>query len=148
MSELWTRLIGAEAARSNAYHASNPRLCKSATTGLKLRARRRWHLARLALLRPDRSIDLHHQPVRLALRRLEHRDTSSPYCCRFYRALDQFGRAASLRFQGCLQVFDHRLELLVRQLLDQIALLNLVLARAQQRQNLQPGIRKSVRLLN
>ena len=34
-------------------------------------SRRRHALPRLALLRPDRSIDLHHQPVRLALGRLE-----------------------------------------------------------------------------
>src|SRR6516165_5673202 len=35
---------------------------------VRSRARRRWHtLLRLALLRPDRGVSLHHQPVRLAL---------------------------------------------------------------------------------
>ena len=59
------------------------------------------------------------------------------YGYRFYRPLDHFCRRSSLRFQRCLQVLDHGLKLLVRQALDHIALLDLVLARAQQRQNLQ-----------
>src|SRR6266540_3945602 len=54
-------------------------------------------LPRLALLRPDRSIDLHHQPVRLALGRLEHRESGSRYCCRFFHPLDHFDRTASVR---------------------------------------------------
>jgi len=100
-------------------------------------ARRRRHaLPRLALLRPDRSIDLHHQPVRLALGRLEH-DSGSRYCCGFYHPVDHFDWTASLRCKRGFDVLDHGLKLLVRQLLDQIAVLNLVLARAQQRQNLQ-----------
>src|SRR5262245_8252536 len=92
-------------------------------------SRRRHALPRLALLGPDRSIDLHHQPVRLALGRLEHRESGSRWCCRFYHPLDHFDRTACLRFKRCLQVLDHRLKLLVRQLLDQIAVLDLVLAR-------------------
>jgi len=51
--------------------------------------------------------------------------------------LDHFDRTACLCFKRGLDVLDHGLELLVRQLLDQIAVLNLVLARDQQRQNLQ-----------
>src|SRR5262245_26310875 len=92
-------------------------------------SRRRHALPRLALLGPDRSINLHHQPVRLALGRLEHRESGSRWCCRFYHPLDHFDRTACLRFKRCLQVLDHRLKLLVRQLLDQIAVLDLVLAR-------------------
>ena len=46
-------------------------------------------------------------------------------------------RAASLRFKRGLDVLDHGLKLLVRQVLDRIAVLDLVLARDQQRQNLQ-----------
>src|SRR5262249_37374997 len=59
------------------------------------------------------------------------------YGYRFYRPLDHFCRRSSLRFQRCLQVLDHGLKLLVRQALDHIALLDLVLARAQPRQDLQ-----------
>src|SRR5215471_21521174 len=107
-------------------------------TSTRSRARGRRHaLPRLALLRPDRSIDLHHQPVRLALGRLEHRESGSRYCCRFYHPLDHFDRAASLRCKGGLDELDHGLKLLVRQVLDRIAVLDLVLARDQQRQNLQ-----------
>src|SRR5262245_49078148 len=128
--------------------------CTVTTT---LRARRRWHLRALsrpdivrsgasrrrhalpgfALLWPDRSIDLHHQPIRLALGRLEHWESGSRYCCRFYHPLDHFDWIACLRFKRGLDELDHDLKLLIRQLLDQIALLNPVLARAQQRQNLQ-----------
>src|SRR6516165_5743866 len=91
-------------------------------------SRRRHALPRLALLRPDRSIDLHHQPVRLALGRLEHRESGSRCCCRFYHPLDHSNRAASLRFKRGLDVLDHGLKLLVRQVLDRIAVLDLVLA--------------------
>src|SRR6516165_4645854 len=96
-------------------------------------SRRRHALPRLALLRSDRSVDLHHQPVRLALGRFEHRESGSRY------PLDHFDRTAWLRFKRGLDVLDHGLKLLVRQLLDQIAVLNLVLARDQQCQDLEVG---------
>src|SRR5262245_32478828 len=92
-----------------------------------LGACRRWHLARLALSRTNRGVSLHHQPVRLALGRLEHRESGSRWCCRFYHPLDHFDWTASLGCKRGLDVLDHALKLLVRQLLDQIAVLNLVL---------------------
>ena len=76
----------------------------------------------MALTRTHCGVRFEHQPV-LALgsgRRSGHR---------FYRPLDHSNRVASLRFQRCLQVLDHRLKLFVRQLLEQIAVLGLVLAR-------------------
>src|SRR5215472_6554089 len=72
-------------------HLSRPDIVRSGAS------RRRHALPRLALLRPDRSVDLHHQPVRLAFGRLEHRASGSRYCCMFYHPLDHFDRAASLR---------------------------------------------------
>src|SRR5262245_17126512 len=114
---------------SSPHGAASP----SRLTARSLPRRRRHALPRLALLGPDRGIDLHHQPVRLALGRLEHRESGTRYCCRFYHPLDHFDRTVSLRFKRGLDVFDHGLELLIRQLLDQIALLNPVLARTQQR---------------
>src|SRR6516162_6872379 len=57
--------------------------------------------------------------------------------CWFCRPLDHSNRAASLRFQRCRQVLDHRLKLLVRQVLERIAVVDLVLARNQQCQDLQ-----------
>jgi len=53
----------------------------------------------------------------------------------FYRPLDHSNRAASLRFKRGLDVLDHGLKLLVRQVLDRIAVLDLVLARYQQRKD-------------
>src|SRR4029077_10540030 len=96
---------------------------------------------RLALLRPDRSIDLHHQPVRLALWRLEHRDRGSRYCFRFYRPLDHFWRRARLGCKRGLDVLDHGFKLLVRQVLERIAVLDLVLAGHQQREDFEVGRR-------
>src|SRR6516225_243960 len=83
--------------------------------------RQRTMLARNALPRADCRVGLQHQPV-LGL---------GSVCrggCWFYRPLDHSNRAASLRFQRCLQVLDHGLKLLVRQALDHIAVLDLVLA--------------------
>src|SRR5262245_1720798 len=111
-------------------HLSRPVIVRSGAS------RRRHALPRLAPLGPDRSIDLHRESVR-PLGRLEHRESGSRYCFGFYRPLDHFCRRASLRCKRGLDVLDHGLKLLVRQLLDQIAVLNLVLARNQQRQNLQ-----------
>src|SRR6516164_2237828 len=91
-------------------------------------ARWRWHPARLALPRADRRVRFKHQPV-LGLGRLDRGRRRGG--CRFYRPLDHSNRAASLRFERCLQVLDHILKLLVRQVLDHIALLDLVLARDQ-----------------
>src|SRR5262249_38209482 len=102
---------------------------------VRSRPRRRWHLARLALPRADRGVGLQHHSV-LGFGRIEQRAALYLYGYRFYRPLDHFCRRSSLRFQRCLQVLDHGLKLLVRQALDHIAL-DLVLARAQQRQNLQ-----------
>src|SRR5262249_24508221 len=50
------------------------------------------------------------------------------YGPRFYRSLDQFDRAASLRCQRVLDVLDHGFKLLVRQVFERIAVLDLVLA--------------------
>ena len=100
-------------------HLSRPDIVKSGAS------RRRHALPRLALQRRDRSIDLHHQPV-LWFGRLERR--CSFYGHRFCRSLDQFDRAASLSFKRGLDVLDHGLKLLVRQLLDRIAVLDFVLA--------------------
>src|SRR6516225_6530182 len=86
-----------------------------------LLVRQRTMLARNALPRADCRVGLQHQPV-LGL---------GSVCrggCWFYRPLDHSNRAASLRFQRSLEVFDHVLKLLVRQVLDHIAVLDLVLA--------------------
>src|SRR5215831_11841675 len=88
---------------------------------VRSRPRRRWHLARLALPRADCRVGLQHQPVR-GLGSVRRGG------CWFYRPLDHFNRTASLRFQRCLDVFDHGLKLLVGQLLERIAVLDLVLA--------------------
>src|SRR5262249_43665325 len=61
------------------------------------------------------------------------------YGYRFYRSLDHFCRRASLRCKRGLDVLDHGFKLLVRQLLEQIAVFDLVLARDQQRQDLEVG---------
>ena len=53
-------------------------------------------------------------------------------CSRFRYPLDHLGLIASVRRKRRLDVLDRRLELLVRHLLDRIAVLDLVLARAQQ----------------
>src|SRR5262249_31724058 len=50
----------------------------------------------------------------------------------FYRPLDHFGRASSLRCKRGLDVLDHGFKLLVRQVFERIALLDLVLARDKQ----------------
>ena len=49
------------------------------------------------------------------------------------------GPATSLRFKRALDVLDHGLKLLISQVLERIAVLDLVLARNQQRQNLEVG---------
>ena len=50
------------------------------------------------------------------------------YGYRFYRPLDHFCRRASLRCKRGLDVLDHGFKLLVRQVLERIAVLDLVLA--------------------
>src|SRR5262245_3659903 len=114
---------------------SRPDIVKSGAS------RRRHALPRLALLRPDRSIDLHHQPVRLALGRLERRESGSRYCCGFYSSIDHFDWTASLRCKRGLDVLDHSFKLLVRQVLERIAVFDLMLARDQQRQDFVVGAR-------
>src|SRR5262249_7125198 len=99
-------------------------------------ARWRSHLARSALPRADCRVGLQHHSV-LGFGTIEQRAALDLYGYRFYRPLDHFCRRSSLRFQRCLQVLDHGLKLLVRQALDHIAVLDLVLARAQPRQDLQ-----------
>ena len=71
--------------------------------------------------------------------RIEQRAALYLYGYRFYRPLDHFCRRSSLRFQRCLQVLDHGLKLLVRQALDHIAVLDIVLARNQQCQDFEVG---------
>src|SRR5215467_1417484 len=79
----------------------------------------------------DRGVRREHQPA-LWFGRLERGRRRSFYGRRFYRSLDQFDRAASLRCKRVLDVLDHAFNLLVRQVLDHIALLDLVLARDKQ----------------
>jgi len=102
------------------------------------RARWRWHLAlpRHALLRANRAVDIFEQPVwTLALGfKLKGRQ-----CSWLYSPFNDVGLMASLRGKCFLDVLNRRLKLLVRQVLDQIAVLDLVLARNQQRQDLEIG---------
>src|SRR5262249_29632719 len=92
---------------------------------VRSRPRRRWHLARHALPRADCRVGLQHQPV-LGL------GSGRRGGCWFYRPLDHFGRASSLRCKRGLDVLDHGFKLLVRQVFERIALLDLVLARDKQ----------------
>src|SRR5262249_22252638 len=98
---------------------------------VRSRPRRRWHLARLALPRADRGVRREHQPA-LWFGRLERGRRRSFYGRRFYRSLDQFDRAASLRGKRGLDVLDHGLKVLVCQVFERIAVLDLVLARDKQ----------------
>src|SRR5262245_1154469 len=88
---------------------------------VRSRPRRRWHLARHALARADCRVGLQHQPV-LGL------GSGRRGGCWFYRPLDHFGRASSLRCKRGLDVLDHGFKLLVRQVFERIAVLDLVLA--------------------
>src|SRR6516162_9715347 len=106
------------AAKFDAPHGRFSRIFRS-------RARWRSDLAWHALPRADCRVGLQHQPV-LGLGSVRLGG------CWFYRPLDQFDRAASLRCKRGLDVLDHVFNLLVRQVLDHIALLDLVLARDKQ----------------
>src|SRR5262249_39115828 len=101
-------------------------------------ARWRSHLARNALPRADCRVGLQHHSV-LGFGRIEQRAALYLYGYRFYRSLDHFCRRASLRCKRGLDVLDHGFKLLVRQLLEQIAVFDLVLARDQQRQDFEVG---------
>jgi hypothetical protein len=70
---------------------------------------------------------------------LERGQRRSFYGRGFYRALDRIDLSAYLRRKRGLDVFDHGLKLLVRQVLERIAVLDLVFARDQQSQNLEVG---------
>src|SRR5262249_34542529 len=94
---------------------------------VRSRPRRRWHLARLALPRADRGVGLQHHSV-LGFGRIEQRAALYLYGYRFYRPLDHFCRRASLRCKRGLDVLDHGFKLLVRQVFERIAVLDLVLA--------------------
>src|SRR5262249_53324866 len=104
-------------------------------------SRRRHALPRLALLRPDRSIDLHHQPVRLALGRLERGLQRNLEGLRFgsrqrgrlHPAFNDFRRLTGSRREHGLDGLDGLLDLLVRHLLYAVRVLYLHLARHQQR---------------
>src|SRR5262249_16131511 len=112
--------------------AERPRSSRSNnTTRHIVRSRARWRsdLAWHALPRADRGVGLQHHSV-LGFGRIEQ--WSDLYAYRFYRPLDHSNRAASLRCKRGLDVLDHGLKLLVRQVLDHIALLDLVLARDKQ----------------
>src|SRR5262245_11114789 len=100
---------------------------------VRSRPRRRWHPVRLALPRADRGVRRKHQPA-LWFGRLERGRRRNFYGRRFYRSLEQFDRAASLR---CLDVLDHGFKLLVRQAFERIAVLDLVLAGNEQAENLE-----------
>src|SRR5262249_30989234 len=103
----------------------DPRTCHMRRS----RGRWRWHLAlpRRAFPRADCHVGLQHQPV-LWFGRLERGWRCSFYGHRFCRSLDHFDRAASLRCKRGLDVLDHGFKLLVRQVLERIAVLDLVLA--------------------
>src|SRR5215467_8198854 len=104
------------------------------------RSQARWRseLAWQALAWADRSVGLQHHSV-VGFGRIEQRAALYLYGYRFYRPLDHFCRRASLRCKRGLDVLDHGFKLLVRQLLEQIAVFNLVLARDQQRQDFEVG---------
>src|SRR6516165_11440682 len=102
------------AAKFDAPHGRFSRIFRS-------RARWRSDLAWHALPRADCRVGLQHQPV-LGLESVRR----GGYW--FYRPLDHSNRPASLRFKRGLDVLDHGLKLLVRQVLDRIAVLDLVLA--------------------
>src|SRR5262249_3241308 len=92
-------------------------------------------LARNALPRADCRVGLQHHFV-LGFGRIEQRAALYLYGYR-YGPLDHFCRRASLRYKRGLDVLDHGFKLLVRQAFERIAVLDLVLARDQYRQNLQ-----------
>ena len=102
-----------------------------------MRSPARWTFP-CALPRADRVVGLQHHSI-LGFGRIEQGTAPYPYGCRFYRPLDHSNRAASLRFKRGLDVLDHGLKLLIRQVLDRIAVLDLVLTRDQQRQDLEIG---------
>src|SRR5262249_6086412 len=112
-------------AGSIAPHGRSSRSKKTTRHIFRSRARWRSDLAWHALPRADRGVGLQHHSV-LGFRRIEQ--WTVPYLYRFYHPLDHFDRTACLRFKRGLDVFDHGLKLLVRQLLEQIAVLDLVLA--------------------
>src|SRR5215831_15067572 len=103
---------------------------------VRSRPRRRWHPVRLALPRADRGVRRKHQPA-LWFGRLERGRRRNFYGRRFYRSLEQFDRAASLRCKRGLDVLDHGFKLLVRQAFERIAVLDLVLAGNEQAENLE-----------
>src|SRR5215831_17552139 len=111
---------------SSPLGAEQPKSSRSKKTTRHIfssRARWRSDLAWHALPRADRGVGLQHHSV-LGFGRIEQRAA--------YRPLDHFCRRSSLRFKRGLDVLDHGLKLLVRQALDHIALLDLVLARDKQ----------------
>src|SRR5215813_2369060 len=116
-------------AGSIAPHGRSSRSKKTTRHIFRSRARWRSDLAWHALPRADRGVGLQHHSV-LGFGRIEQ--WTVPYLYRFYHPLDHFDRTACLRFKRGLDVFDHGLKLLVRQLLEQIAVLDLVLARDKQ----------------
>src|SRR6516162_777945 len=109
-------------------HLSRPDIVRSGAS------RRRHALPRLALLRPDRSIDLHHQPVRLALA-LWLKPSPDGLCLgsreygRLHRAFNDFRRLTGSRREHGLDGLDGLLDLLVRHLLYAVRVLHLHLAR-------------------
>src|SRR5262249_13214793 len=98
---------------------------------MRSRPRRRWRLARLALPRADCGVGLQHHSV-LGFGRLEQWTAPYLYGYRLYRPLDHFCRRASLRCKRGLDVLDHGLKLLVCQVFERIAALDLMLARDKQ----------------
>src|SRR6516162_7846558 len=112
------------AAKFDAPHGRFSRIFRS-------RARWRSDLAWHALPRADCRVGLQHHSV-LGFGRIEQRTAPYLYGYRFHRPLDHFCRRASLRCKRGLDVLDHGLKLLVRQLLEHIAVLDLVLARDKQ----------------
>src|SRR5262249_18921758 len=97
------------------------------------RSRARWQsdLAWHALPRADRGVGLQHHSV-LGFGRIEQRAAPCPYGYSFHPPLHHFCRGASLRCKRGLEVLDHGLKLLVCQVFERIAVLDLVLARDKQ----------------
>src|SRR6516162_10183822 len=115
-------------------------------------SRRRHALPRLALLRPDRSIDLHHQPVRLALGRLERGlqrslrgwPVGNRERGRLRRAFNDFRRLTGSRREHGLDELDGLLDLLVAHSLEAPRMFNFHIPRAQQCQQLAVSCRLSL----
>src|SRR5215475_15258861 len=116
---------------------------------LRSRPRRRWHLARLALPRANRSVSLNHQPVRLALAlwlKPSHDGLclGCRECGRLRRAFNDFRRLLGSSREHGLDGLNGLLNLLVGHRLDAPRMFNFHIPRAQQCQQLAVSCRLSL----